>query len=83
MTTVLCIGGDAGILEIKNALREPRGYIVLTAPDAATGVAISRKHPVDITVLDFDMAGMEGYKAAAILMKEQPTARCDLQRLCG
>jgi len=73
MTTVLCIGGDAGIQEIKKALLEPRGYIVLTARDAATGVAISRKHTVDVTVLDFNMAGMDGYKAAAILMKEQPT----------
>lgn len=72
MTTVLCIGGDAGILEIKKALLEPRGYVVLTACDAATGVAITRKHSVDITVLDFNMAGMDGYKAAAILMKEQP-----------
>jgi two-component system, NtrC family, response regulator AtoC len=73
MTTVLCIGGDAGILEIKKALLEPRGYIVLTAPDGETGVAISRKHSVDVTVLDFNMAGMDSYKTAAILMKEQPT----------
>jgi len=73
MTTVLCIGGDAGILEIKKALLEPRGYIVLTAPDGATGIAISRKQSVDVTVLDFNTAGMDGYKTAAILMKEQPT----------
>ena len=73
MTTVLCIGSDAGILEIKKALLEPRGYIVLTAPDGETGVAISRKQSVDVTVLGFNMAGMDSYKAAAILMKEQPT----------
>jgi two-component system, NtrC family, response regulator AtoC len=73
MTTLLCIGGDTGILEIKKALLEPRGYIVLTAPDGETGVAISRKHSVDVTVLDFNMAGMDTYKTAAILMKEQPT----------
>ena len=73
MTTVLCIGGDAGVLAIKKALLEPKGYIVLTAPDGATGVATSRKHSVDVTVLDFKMAGMDAYKTAAILMKEQPT----------
>ena len=73
MTTVLCIGGDTGILEIKKALLEPRGYLVLRATDGATGVAISRKHSVDVTVLDFNIASMDCYKAAAILMKEQPT----------
>jgi CheY-like chemotaxis protein len=73
MTTVLCIGGDSGILEMKKALLEPMGYTVLTARDASTGVAINHKHTVDVTVLDFNMAGMDGYKAAAILMKEQPT----------
>ena len=73
MTSVLCIGGDEGILEIKKALLEPRGYMVLTAPDGATGVAISRNRSVDVAVLDFNMAGMDAYKAAAILMKEQPT----------
>ena len=73
MTTVLCIGSDAGILEIKKALLAPRGYIVLTAPDGETGVAISREHSVDVTVLDFSVVGMDSYKTAAILMKEQPT----------
>jgi CheY-like chemotaxis protein len=73
MATVLCIGSDAGILEIKKALPEPRGYVVLTACDAATGVAISREHWVDVTVLDFSMASMDSFKTAAVLMKEQPT----------
>ena len=73
MMTVLCIGGEPGLWEIRKALLEARGYIVLTAPDAATGVAIGRKHSLDVTVLDFNINGMDGYKAAAILMKEQPT----------
>lgn len=72
MTTVLCIGGEPGLSEMRKAL-ETSGYIVLTAPDGATGVAISRKRSVDVTVLDFNFNRMNGYKAAAILMKEQPT----------
>jgi CheY-like chemotaxis protein len=73
MMTVLCIGGEPGLLEMRKTLLQARGYIVLTAPDGASGVAIGRKHLVDVTVLDFDITGMDGYKAAAILMKEQPT----------
>ena len=73
MTTVLCIGGEPGLSEMRKALLEASGYIVFTAPDGATGVAISRKRSVDVTVLDFNFNSMNGYKAAAILMKEQPT----------
>ncbi len=71
--TVLCIGGEPGLLEMRKALLEVRGYVVLTVPDGVTGVAISRKRSVDVTVLDFNFNSMDGYKAAAILMKEQPT----------
>ncbi len=73
MTTVLCIGSEPGLSEMRKALLEASGYIVLTAPDGATGVAIIRKRSVDVTVLDFNFTSMNGYKAAAILMKEQPT----------
>ena len=73
MMTVLCIGGEPGLLEMRKALLEARDYIVLTVPDGATGVAISRKRSVDVTVLDFNFNSMDGYEAAAILMKEQPT----------
>ena len=80
--TVLCIGGEPGLLEMRKAPLEARGYIVLTVPDGATGVAISRKRSVDVAVLDFNFNSMDGYKVAAILMKRQPTVPCDLQRLC-
>ena len=43
------------------------------AQDALGIIAISRKQAVDVTVLHFNMARMDGYKAAAILMKEKPT----------
>ena len=71
--TVLCIGGEPGIVEMRKALLEASGHIVLTAPDGATAVVISRKRSVDVAVLYFNLAGMDASKAAAILMKEQPT----------
>jgi two-component system, OmpR family, KDP operon response regulator KdpE len=73
MATVLCIDDDAAVLGMYRALLEGRGYRVLTAPDGATGIAISRKHSVDAVVLDFNMTGMDGNEVAAVLTKEQPT----------
>lgn len=73
MATVLCIDDDAGILGMCRALLEGRGYSVLTAPDGATGIAISRKHSIDAVVLDFNMTRMDGNEVAAVLAKEQPT----------
>ena len=73
MMTVLCIGGEPELLKMQKALLEASGHIVLTAPDGATAVVISRKRSVDVAVLDFDLAGMDACKAAAILMQEQPT----------
>ena len=73
MTTILCIDDDAGVLGMYTALLEGRGYRVLTAPDGATGIEITRKQSIDAVVLDFNMTGMDGYKTAAVLMKEQPS----------
>ena len=73
MMTVLCIGSEAGLLEIRKAVLEARGYFVLTSADGETGVAMIRNRSVDVAVLDFNFNSMNGYKAAAILMKEQPT----------
>ncbi len=50
-----------------------KGYGILTAPDGATGIAMSRKHSVDLVVLDFNMAGMDDHEVATVLIKEQPT----------
>ncbi len=73
MTTILCIDDDAGVLGMYKAVLQGRGYRVLTSPDGATGIALSRKHSVDAVVLDFNMTGMDGNEVAAVLMKEQPT----------
>jgi CheY-like chemotaxis protein len=72
MATILCIDDDPRVLQSEKALLERVGYRVLMAPDGATGIDISRKHAVDVVVLDFDMAGMDGNQVADVLTKEQP-----------
>jgi DNA-binding NarL/FixJ family response regulator len=42
------------------------------ALNGAVGIELSRKHRIDVLVLDFDMEGMNGDEVAAVFMKEQP-----------
>jgi len=73
MAVILCIDDEPTILELYATLMEAKGYKVLTAPDGPTGIALSRTHPVDAVVLDFNMVGMDGNQVAQVLRKEQPS----------
>jgi DNA-binding response OmpR family regulator len=73
MATILCIDDELKLLELYTAVLESNGYKVLTAPDGATGIALTRKHSIDAVLLDFKMPGMDGNQVAHVLMKEQPT----------
>jgi two-component system alkaline phosphatase synthesis response regulator PhoP len=72
MATILCIDDDPRILELHTGVLSGRGHTVLTALDGLTGLALSRNHSIDLIVLDFNMAGMDGNAVAQVLMKEQP-----------
>jgi DNA-binding response OmpR family regulator len=69
---VLCIDDDPRVLEILRMLLKHKGYHVLSAPDGAAGIEISRKYPIDILVLDLNMTGMDGNDVAGVLIKEHP-----------
>ena len=73
MATILCIDDDPQLLEIHQAFLESKGYRVLAAADGLTGIALTRKHAIDVVVLDFNMPGMDGNQVTQVLMKEQPT----------
>ena len=72
MATILCIDNDPRILELRRALFAGSGYTVLTALDDLTAIALTRTHSIDVIVLDFTMAGMDGNAVAQVLTKEQP-----------
>jgi CheY-like chemotaxis protein len=72
VTTVLCIDDNAVLLRLQKPLLEGKGYVVLTAPDGVTGIAISRNRSLDAVVLDFNMAGVHGVELVSVLMQEQP-----------
>jgi DNA-binding response OmpR family regulator len=72
MATILYIDHEPRILALYATLMEAKGYKVLTAPDGATGIALTRNHAVDAVVSGFNMPGMDGYQVAKTLKKEQP-----------
>jgi|KBSMisStaDraftv2_1062788.scaffolds.fasta_scaffold49423_4 two-component system nitrogen regulation response regulator NtrX len=73
MATILCIDNDPRILEFHRAVLTGGSYMVLTALDGPSGIALTRNHSIDAIVLDFNMAGMDGSAMAQALMKEHPT----------
>jgi CheY-like chemotaxis protein len=70
--TILCIDDDPSALELHKAVLCSKGYTVLSASDGPTGIALTRTHSIDLVVLDFNMAGMDGNEVTQVLMKEQP-----------
>jgi CheY-like chemotaxis protein len=73
MAAILCIDDDPDILNIQRALLGHKGCTVLTAADGVTGIALARKHHIDVVVLDFSMPGMNSHQVAQVLMKDDPT----------
>ncbi len=72
MSAIVCIDDNVGVLEMYKAFFEANGHTVLTAPNGAIGIEISRKHPLDAVVLDLNMAGMSGNEFAEVLIRERP-----------
>ena len=73
MAAILCIDDDPDILNIQRALLGHKDCTVLTAADGVTGIALARKHHIDVVVLDFSMPGMDSHQVAQVLMKDDPT----------
>jgi CheY-like chemotaxis protein len=72
MATILCIDADPAALRTRKKLLEGRGYKVLTAADSAAGIIISRKHSLDVVVLDFKPTVADGDQVADFILRERP-----------
>ena len=72
MSTILCIDDDRSMLELQKSILEANGYTVIVAPDGPTGITLASQHAVDVVVLDFRMAGMDGGQVAEVLFQDQP-----------
>ncbi len=72
-STVLVIDDDADTREILTRTLERAGYVVVTAVDGPSGLALAGTRPVDVILLDVMMPGMDGFAVCAELRGDERT----------
>jgi CheY-like chemotaxis protein len=69
---ILCIDDEEPALVARRLLLEKAGYRVFTALTGKEGIEIFRYQPVDVVILDYWMADMDGLDVAAELKSLKP-----------
>ena len=69
---ILCIDDEEPALMLRRHVLEKAGYRVFTALSGKEGIHIFRSQPIDIVVLDYWMADMDGLEVAAELRNLNP-----------
>lgn len=70
--TVLCVEDEASQLTLRKALFESAGFQVFAARTGSQALELFRDNPVDVVVLDYWMAGMNGLAVATELKRLRP-----------
>ncbi len=71
-TTVLCVEDEDSQLTLRKMLFESAGFHVLCAQTGAQALELFRDNQVDLVVLDYWMAGMNGLAIATELKRLRP-----------
>jgi two-component system, cell cycle response regulator DivK len=74
MTTILVVEDNAANLKLATFLLESAGYVVISAPNAETGLTLARSQQPTLILMDIQLPGMDGLQATAIL-KADPSTR--------
>ena len=64
---ILCIDDEEPALLLRRVLLENAGYRVFTAPTGKQGIEVFRYQPIDVVILDYWMADMDGLDVATAL----------------
>jgi CheY-like chemotaxis protein len=70
--TVLCVEDEDSQLKLRKVLFESAGFAVLGARTGAEALELFRTNEVDLVVLDYWMAGMNGLAVATELKRLRP-----------
>src|SRR4029079_6739703 len=73
MATVLCIDDSAEGLRIRKLLLEAKGYSAVLASGGEEGLRVAQEQPVDLVILDYKMAPMDGEEVARRLRSTNPS----------
>jgi twitching motility two-component system response regulator PilH len=74
MPRILVIDDSPTDVRVLTVLLERNGMDVMTASNAADGVAAARAEQPDLILMDVIMPGMNGFQATRMLSKEPETA---------
>jgi CheY-like chemotaxis protein len=69
---ILCVDDESTGLLIRKMTLESQGYRVITAENAAEGLAIFTSQAIDLVVLDYMMPGMNGDVVAERMKRLKP-----------
>jgi DNA-binding response OmpR family regulator len=71
--TVLIVDDNERVLDLLDLLLANQGSTVLRAQNGSQCLAIARREPVDLVILDVMMPGMDGIKVTAELRRTMPS----------
>jgi CheY-like chemotaxis protein len=69
---ILCIDDEEPALALRRVLLENAGYRVFTALTGKQGIEVFRYQPIDVVILDYWMADMDGLDVAEQLKTLSP-----------
>jgi CheY-like chemotaxis protein len=72
MPTILCIDDETDLQFIRKRLLESEGYQVIEAVTGEQGVQAFQSNKVDLVVVDYWMAGMNGIAVSRAIKKLNP-----------
>ena len=73
MATILCIDDEASGLHARKLVLESEGYDVIEARSGREGIQVFQAQPkVDLVILDYWMAGMNGTTTAQEIKRINP-----------
>jgi CheY-like chemotaxis protein len=72
MATILCIDDEPDLSQVRKYLLESRGYEVIDARSGEEGIRLFQFQKVDLVIVDYWMAGMNGLAVARRVKKLNP-----------
>ena len=74
MANILAVDDDEKIRELLSTLLKRKGHHVLTADHGQKGIDVFRRERPDVTILDFEMPGMDGLAVLTEIRAIDPQA---------
>ena len=75
MQRILVIDDERYVREALERVLKSPAVTVVSAPDAATGLAMLQESPIDLVIIDVVLPGMDGVAAIKQIRRDHPNIR--------